>query len=159
MSAKTATTCGGRLNPTSSSSRQGSIADSSAAASTACFYHSGSKEKERFTAFGQLGQFLRPEETLRCAVLSRTPDSEDISPEQQLDDTSVDIVLDVETARKLMQKFSFFNKQYPQSSPYALMAWTNQRVIWLARDRDGLKFEAVDAEAPVLATVCKNDLG
>ena len=159
MSAKTATTCGGRLNPTSSSSRQGSIADSSAAASTACFYHSGSKEKERFTAFGQLGQFLRPEETLRCAVLSRTPDSEDISPEQQLDDTSVDIVLDVETARKLMQKFSFFNKQYPQSSPYALMAWTNQRVIWLARHRDGLKFEAVDAEAPVLATVCKNDLG
>ena len=156
MSARATPTSSDRLNPVSSPFRQRSTADS---APTTCFYHSGSKEKELYTASGQLKQFLRPEETLSCAVLSRLPDSEDISPEPQLDATSLDIVLDAKTALTLMEKFPFFNKEYPHSSPYALLAWTNQRVIWLARHKDGLKFEAVDAEAPVLGTVCKNGLG
>ena len=110
-------------------------------------------------AAGQLTKFLRPEETLSSIVLSQVLDSEDITPEQRLDVTTLDIVLDAKVALQSMQKFSFFNKEYPHSSPYALMAWTNQRVIWLARHGDGLKFEAVDAEAPALGTVCKNDLG
>ena len=72
-------------------------------------------------AAAQFETFLSQEETLSSIVLTQVFHSEDIAPEERLDDTSLDIALDAKAALELMKKFSFFNKD-SQSSPYALLA-------------------------------------
>ena len=129
----------------------------SSSAHQACYSYSAERERGRYTAAGQLEAFLKPQETLSAIVLSPVLADKQISVAERLDASCLDKVLDAQSALELMNNFSFFQNE--DSPPYALTAWTDRRVIWLARRSDGLRFEAVDTYAPAKNTICKNDLG
>ena len=122
-----------------------------------CYSYSAERERDRYTAAGELEAFLKPEETLSAIVLSQVLADTQISAAERLDASFLNKVLVAQTALELMNNFSFFENK--DSSPYALTAWTDRRVIWLARRSDGLRFEAVDIYAPAENTICKNELG
>ena len=142
-----------RADPLSSASDRRRTDRASSTAPVGCYSRSGENEGGWFMANEQLAHFLRPGETLSSMVLSPAH----ISANECLDARFLNVVLDAKTADGLLKQFSFFDQ--PHLPPYAFTAWTNQRVIWLARHRDGVRFEAVDKNPPVEGATCRNELG